>query len=287
MQRAIDRVRAGGPRRTERDGAVWLRSSALGDDKDRVLVRSDGTLHVRRRRPGLHRGQARARVRHGRVRARRRPPRLRRPAQGRGAGARLRPRPDRRPDLPARAPAGRARCRSGPGASSTLDDLLDAIGVDAARYALVQRGHDQPIDLDIELLTAQNAENPVYYCQYAHARIAAILRKAGGGRWRVPDPAWTPEPAETRAGQGARRVPRPGRRGRRAARPAPHRRLRPGDREGLPPVLQAVPRDRRRAGRRAQPARAVPGDGAGDGDGARPGRRGGSRLDVTRRALLP
>ena len=58
----------------------------------------------------------------------------------------------------------------------TLDDLLDAIGVDAARYALVQRSHDQPIDLDLDVLAGQNAENPVYYCQYAHARIAAILR---------------------------------------------------------------------------------------------------------------
>jgi arginyl-tRNA synthetase len=78
----------------------------------------------------------------------------------------------------------------------TLDDLLDAIGVDAARYALVQRGHDQPIDLDLDLLAAQNAENPVYYCQYAHARIAAILRKAGGAE-ALPDPAWMPEAAET------------------------------------------------------------------------------------------
>ena len=79
----------------------------------------------------------------------------------------------------------------------TLDDLLDAIGVDAARYALVQRGHDQAIDLDIDLLTAQNAENPVYYCQYAHARIAAILRRAGGDR----------RPA--RPGLDARAAPRP------------------------------------------------------------------------------
>ena len=80
-----------------------------------------------------------------------------------------------------------------------LDDLLDAIGVDAARYALVQRWHDQPIDLDLDLLAAQNAENPVYYCQYAHARIAAILRNAPRADEALPDPGWT-----ARAGRGRR-----------------------------------------------------------------------------------
>jgi hypothetical protein len=79
----------------------------------------------------------------------------------------------------------------------TLDDLIDAIGVDAARFALVQRSHDQTIDLDLELLTQQNAENPVFYCQYAHARICSILAKAGEGAeaalpqtgWLVEDPS--------------------------------------------------------------------------------------------------
>jgi arginyl-tRNA synthetase len=79
----------------------------------------------------------------------------------------------------------------------TLDDLIDAIGVDAARFALVQRSHDQTIELDLELLTAQNQENPVYYCQYAHARVAAIARnaEAEGLRAEVGE-AWIPEPVE-------------------------------------------------------------------------------------------
>jgi arginyl-tRNA synthetase len=79
----------------------------------------------------------------------------------------------------------------------TLDDLNDAVGVDAARFVLVQRSHDQTIELDLDLLVQQNAENPVYYCQYAHARIAAVLRNAGaaadGAR---PAASWKPQPAE-------------------------------------------------------------------------------------------
>jgi arginyl-tRNA synthetase len=194
VQRAIDRVRAGG-HVEDRDGAVWLRSSALGDDKDRVLVRSDGTFtyvagDLAYIVDKLERGFDTAVYvlgadHHGYV------GRLKAAAQALGYD------PDRI-DVQiyqlVRLRDGKMSKRAG--RIVTLDDLLDAIGVDAARYALVQRGHDQPIDLDIDLLTAQNAENPVYYCQYAHARIAAILRRAGGAE-ALPDPAWTPEPAET------------------------------------------------------------------------------------------
>ena len=60
-----------------------------------------------------------------------------------------------------------------------LDDLLDDIGVDAARWFLLQRSHDTTLDLDLELARSQSQDNPVYYVQYAHARIAGILAKAG------------------------------------------------------------------------------------------------------------
>jgi arginyl-tRNA synthetase len=60
-----------------------------------------------------------------------------------------------------------------------LDDLMDEIGVDAARWYLVNRGPDQTIDIDLDLASEKSAKNPVYYVQYAHARIAAILRNAG------------------------------------------------------------------------------------------------------------
>jgi arginyl-tRNA synthetase len=61
----------------------------------------------------------------------------------------------------------------------TLDELLDEIGVDATRFFMLQRSHDTTIDLDLDLAREQSAENPVYYVQYAHARIASILGKAG------------------------------------------------------------------------------------------------------------
>jgi arginyl-tRNA synthetase len=66
----------------------------------------------------------------------------------------------------------------------TLDDLVDDIGVDAARFFLVMRSHDTALDLDLTLAREQSQDNPVYYVQYAHARIASILRRAE----REPDP---------------------------------------------------------------------------------------------------
>jgi arginyl-tRNA synthetase len=60
-----------------------------------------------------------------------------------------------------------------------LRELVDKIGVDAARWYLVSRGHDQPLDIDVDLAAQRTQKNPVYYVQYAHARIAGILRTAG------------------------------------------------------------------------------------------------------------
>jgi arginyl-tRNA synthetase len=57
-----------------------------------------------------------------------------------------------------------------------LDDFIDEIGIDAARWYLVSRGHDQTIDIDIDLAAEKSAKNPVFYVQYAHARIAGVLR---------------------------------------------------------------------------------------------------------------
>jgi arginyl-tRNA synthetase len=63
----------------------------------------------------------------------------------------------------------------------SLDELIDDIGTDAARFLMLQRSHDRTVDLDLELARRQSQDNPVYYVQYAHARIASILRKAGEG----------------------------------------------------------------------------------------------------------
>ena len=67
----------------------------------------------------------------------------------------------------------------------TLDELIDDIGVDAARFFMLQRSHDTTLDLDLDLAREQSQENPVYYVQYAHARIASILRNAGRSGWRA------------------------------------------------------------------------------------------------------
>ena len=76
----------------------------------------------------------------------------------------------------------RAQMSKREGTIVTLDSLLDDIGVDAARWYLASRSHDTSIDLDLELARSQSQDNPVYYVQYAHARIASILRKAGEER---------------------------------------------------------------------------------------------------------
>jgi len=69
-----------------------------------------------------------------------------------------------------------------------LDDVMDEIGVDAARWYLVNRGPDQTIEIDLDLAAEKTQKNPVYYVQYAHARIAAILRNAGGAEVGGPPP---------------------------------------------------------------------------------------------------
>ena len=78
-----------------------------------------------------------------------------------------------------------------------LDELMDLIGIDAARWYLISRSHDQTIELDIDLAREQSGKNPVYYVQYAHARIAAIERGAGErAAGAAPDATLPPEPSE-------------------------------------------------------------------------------------------
>ena len=75
----------------------------------------------------------------------------------------------------------------------TLDDLLDEIGVDATRYFMLQRSHDRTVDLDLDLARRESSENPVYYIQYAHARIVTMLGKLDPERVAealAPDADW-------------------------------------------------------------------------------------------------
>jgi arginyl-tRNA synthetase len=169
----------------EHDGALWLRTSAHGDDKDRVLRRSSGewtyfasdiAYHVHK----IGRDYDRAidiwgPDHHGHI------------TRMRIAWELLGGDPVAYEiliiGLVNLTEAGdRMKMSKRAGAIVTLDDLLDEIGVDAARWFLASRSHDSPLEIDLELATSQSQDNPVYYVQYAHARIASILRKAGEER---------------------------------------------------------------------------------------------------------
>ena len=166
----------------EEDGAVWARTSAHGDDKDRVLVRSDGT-------PGYYAADA-AYVRRKYARGFDRLIYVL-GADHHGYVGRLQalaemldhPRDSlevliyQLVHLVERGEAKKMSKRRGD--VVFLDELLDTIGVDAARWYLVSRGHDQTIDIDVDLARQRTQKNPVYYVQYAHARIAGIRRNAG------------------------------------------------------------------------------------------------------------
>jgi arginyl-tRNA synthetase len=112
----------------------------------------------------------------------------------------------------------------------SLDELIDDIGTDAARFFMLQRSHDTALDLDLKLAREQSSENPVYYVQYAHARIASILRKAGARRVEdavsqvtrgFADGGGTVEPSERALIK--RLLELPGEAGEAAERRSPHR----------------------------------------------------------------
>jgi arginyl-tRNA synthetase len=180
IQEAIEHLRQRG-HVYQSEGAVWLRTSEFDDDKDRVLLRSDGeptyfAADIAYHRDKLERGAERmidpvGADHHGYV------PRMRAAIEALGHD----------PDL-YEAPimqfvrlvesGERARMSKRKGEFAALDELVDDIGVDAARFFMLQRSHDTALDLDLELARQQSQDNPVYYVQYAHARIASILRKA-------------------------------------------------------------------------------------------------------------
>jgi arginyl-tRNA synthetase len=167
------------------EGALWLRTTDFGDDKDRVLERSTGqttyfAADVAYAEHKLERGFDLLVIplgadHHGYV------ARLKANMAALGAD------PERL-EIPilqfvhivegdARASMSKRR-----GEFITLDDLIGEIGVDATRYFMLSRSQDSTIDLDLDLARSQSAENPVYYIQYAHARIASVRRKAGEER---------------------------------------------------------------------------------------------------------
>ncbi len=184
VDRAFDALRAQG-RMYEHEGALWVRTNDLGDDKDRVARRSNGELtyfasdiayHWNKRERGFERLiDVWGADHHGYVQ------------RMKAAFAALGGDPA---DLDLVIMQFVHLVRGGERASMskragefvTLDDLVDEIGVDAARWFLLQRSHDTTVDLDLDLAREQSSENPVYYVQYAHARIASLLEKAGAER---------------------------------------------------------------------------------------------------------
>jgi arginyl-tRNA synthetase len=220
--------RAGHTYRSE--GALWLRTTAFGDDKDRVLVRSNGehtyfatdiAYHEQRRERGYGRQiNVWGADHHGYI------------ARMKAAYQALGGDPDELELLIMQLVhlmrgGERAQMSKRAGEFVTLDDLLGEIGVDAARWYLLARSHDTTVDLDLDLAREQSSENPVYYVQYAHARIASILAKAGSDRVReaLAAPAASPA-AQLHASERElieRLIAFPAEVAEAAARRAPHR----------------------------------------------------------------
>ena len=195
----------------EREGATWLRTTSFGDDKDRVLVRSNGeptyfAVDVAYHRDKLERGAERlvhplGSDHHGYV------PRMRAALTALGFD------PSRY-----QAPiiqfvhlvegSDRVQMSKRTGDLITLDELVDDIGVDAARFLMLQRSHDRTVDLDLELARRQSQDNPVYYVQYAHARIASILRRAGASEAAISSATLAPGAVEAGADPAERALVR-------------------------------------------------------------------------------
>ncbi|HEU4426944.1 MAG TPA: arginine--tRNA ligase [Pilimelia sp.] len=181
VEHALDELRKQG-HVYESGGAVWLRTTDFTDDKDRVLVRrngektylaADAAYYINKRERGFDKCvYLLGADHHGYVN------RLKALAACAGDD----------PEFNIEILIGQlvSLVRGGvpvklskrAGNIITLDEIVDAVGVDAARYSLARSSTDSPLTLDIEEITRQSAENPVYYVQYAHARIASLLRNA-------------------------------------------------------------------------------------------------------------
>ncbi|SDU51728.1 arginine--tRNA ligase [Gordonia westfalica] len=165
----------------ENDGAWWLKSTDFGDDKDRVVIKSDGNAayiagDIAYYRDKRNRGFNLCIYMLG--------------ADHHGYISRLKAAAAALGDDPATVEVligqmvnlvkdGKpVRMSKRAGTVITLDDLVDAVGVDGARYSLIRSSVDVNIDIDLDLLTKQSNDNPVYYVQYAHARMSALARNA-------------------------------------------------------------------------------------------------------------
>ena len=165
----------------KKDGAVWFTASEFGDEKDRVVVKSDGTntyllSDIAYHWDKLDRGfdlliDLLGPDHHGYV------PRLKGAVEALGYGKnRLEVLIVQQVNL--LRGGEKVQMSKRQGTFETMDDLVEEVGKDAARFFFLMRGSDSHLDFDLELAKEQSNENPVYYCQYAHARVCSIYRKA-------------------------------------------------------------------------------------------------------------
>ena len=181
VERAIARLTEMGNTYTE-DGALWLRTEQYGDDKDRVIIRSNGTpayisgdlgYYLDKRERGFDRCFIMLGADHhgyvGRMNAMC-------AAFGDEPGKNLEILIGQMVNLLRDGEPMRMSKRNGTVVS--IDDLVDAIGVDASRYALARYHSDSPIDIDLDLWAKASNDNPVFTVQYAHARVASLMRNA-------------------------------------------------------------------------------------------------------------
>jgi arginyl-tRNA synthetase len=181
VERAIERLTEMGNTYTE-DGALWLRTEQYGDDKDRVIIRSNGTpayisgdlgYYLDKRERGFDRCFIMLGADHhgyvGRMNAMC-------SAFGDEPGKNLEILIGQMVNLLRDGQPMRMSKRNGTVVS--IDDLVDAIGVDASRYALARYHSDSPIDIDLDLWAKATNDNPVFTVQYAHARVASLMRNA-------------------------------------------------------------------------------------------------------------
>jgi arginyl-tRNA synthetase len=190
LRSVVDRLLASGEA-YEEGGAIWLRTTARGDDKDRVLIRGNGhptyfAADIAYHEDKLERGfdhliNIWGADHHGYV------PRMSAAVEIlSGRKGALEVIIGQLVNLMEKGELRQMSTRRGE--MVTLAEVIEAIGVDAARFFLVSRSQDQTLDLDLDLARSQSQENPVYYVQYAHARIASIVRNMPEGTAAaVPD----------------------------------------------------------------------------------------------------
>ena len=180
VERAFARLREEGYL-YEKDGALWFRSTAFGDDKDRVLVKENGeytyfasdvAYHWNKYERVDHVIDIWGADHHGYI------ARVRAATDALGYEGKFEVLLGQLVNLLRNGKPVRMSKRKG--TMVTLRELVDEVGADATRYTLISRSSNQTIDFDIEAVKRQDNSNPVYYVQYAHARICSILRRAAG-----------------------------------------------------------------------------------------------------------